>query len=68
MKEKLMGFRWVAKQLADMQNDLKATADETASSGWGSPVRRASAESYANAAGFSYPQMLARLDFVACQN
>lgn len=33
MKEKLMGFRWVAKQLADMQNDLKATADEMASSG-----------------------------------
>lgn len=32
MKEKQMGFRWVAKQLADMQNGLKATEDETASS------------------------------------
>lgn len=59
MKEKQMGFRWVAKQLADMQNGLKATDDETASSRWGSPVGRASAESYANAAGFeiSYPHM-----------
>lgn len=32
MKEKQMGLRWVAKQLADMQKGLKATSDETANS------------------------------------